>query len=177
MSRETERAPSLQTGPPAGSHRSSKERLIGEVGEAFRINGNQEHAFDNLAAQRLGVNRTDLNCLDIIQRIGPLTAGELATETGLTTGAVTAVIDRLEGAGYARRLRDDEDRRRVIVEGTERFFEAAWGIWGPMKEDWEALMRKHTARELEFLLEFMRESTEVGGRHIERLRTALGGDS
>jgi DNA-binding MarR family transcriptional regulator len=167
---------SAQTGSGDGIHRSPKERLIGELVEAFRINGNQEHAFDNLAAERLGVNRTDLNCLDLIQRIGPVTAGELATETALTTGAVTAVIDRLEGAGYARRVRDDEDRRRVMVEGTEEFYAASWELWGPMKEDWEALMRKHTAQELAFLLEFMLESCEVARRHIERLREALDDD-
>jgi DNA-binding MarR family transcriptional regulator len=152
--------------------RQSKNWLIDELGRQFRLNGNQEHAFDNLAAERLGVNRTDLNCLDIIQRVGSLTAGELATQSGLTTGAVTAVVDRLERAGYVRRVRDDEDRRRVMVEVTPEFQQLAWEIWGPMKDDWDALMRRHTNDELEFLLGFMRESTEVGLRNIERLRDA-----
>jgi DNA-binding MarR family transcriptional regulator len=154
--------------------RQSKNWLIEELGEQFRMNGNQEHAFDNLAAQRLGVNRTDLNCLDIIQRIGSMTAGELAVQSGLTTGAVTAVIDRLEEAGYVRRVRDDVDRRRVMVEVTPEFQELAWEIWGPMKDDWEALMRRHTNDQLQFLLEFMRDSTDVAQRHIERLREAQG---
>jgi DNA-binding MarR family transcriptional regulator len=154
--------------------RQSKNWLIEELGQQFRMNGNQEHAFDNLAAQRLGVNRTDLNCLDIIQRIGSMTAGELAVQSGLTTGAVTAVIDRLEEAGYVRRVRDDVDRRRVMVEVTPEFQELAWEIWGPMKDDWEALMRRHTNDQLQFLLEFMRDSTDVAQRHIERLREAQG---
>ncbi|MGH2994196.1 MAG: hypothetical protein ACRDL1_11760 [Solirubrobacterales bacterium] len=59
-----------------------------------------------------------------------------------------------------------------MVEGTPELHEKAWEIWGPMKEDWDALMRGPTNRELEFLLEFMRESTEVILRHIERLREA-----
>jgi DNA-binding MarR family transcriptional regulator len=150
--------------------RKSKNWLIHELGREFRLNGNQEHAFDNLAAERLGVNRTDLNCLDIIQRVGSLTAGELAVQSGLTTGAVTAVVDRLERAGYVRRVRDNEDRRRVMVDVTPEFQELGWEIWGPMKDDWDALMRRHTNDELEFLLGFMRESTAVGLRHIERLR-------
>jgi DNA-binding MarR family transcriptional regulator len=154
--------------------RQSKNWLIEELGQQFRMNGNQEHAFDNLAAQRLGVNRTDLNCLDIIQRTGSMTAGELAVQSGLTTGAVTAVVDRLEEAGYVRRVRDDVDRRRVMVEVTPEFQELAWEIWGPMKDDWEALMRRHTNDQLQFLLEFMRDSTDVAQRHIERLREAQG---
>jgi DNA-binding MarR family transcriptional regulator len=153
--------------------RQSKSWLIHELGQQFRVNGNQEHAFHNLAAERLGVNRTDLNCLDIIQRIGSVTAGELATQSGLTTGAVTAVLDRLEKAGYVRRVRDDVDRRRVMVEVTPTLQELAWEIWGPMKDDWDALMRRHTNEELEILLEFMRQSTDVALRHIERLRETV----
>jgi DNA-binding MarR family transcriptional regulator len=150
--------------------RQSKNWLIQELGQQFRINGNQDDAFDNLAAEQLGVNRTDLHCLDIVQRVGSVTAGQLATETGLTTGVVTAVIDRLERAGYVHRVRDNEDRRRVMVEVTPELRERAWEIWGPMKDDWDALMRRYTSDELKFLLEFMRESTEVERRHIERLR-------
>jgi DNA-binding MarR family transcriptional regulator len=157
--------------------RESKNWLIDELGREFRVNGNQEHAFDNLAAERLGVNRTDLNCLDIIQRVGSVTAGQLAAESGLTTGAVTAVLDRLERAGYVRRVRDDVDRRRVMVEVTPRFQELAWEVWGPMKDDWDALMRKHTNDELEFLLGFMRESTNLSLRHIERLREEKGAEA
>jgi DNA-binding MarR family transcriptional regulator len=157
--------------------RESKNSLIHELGREFRVNGNHEHAFDNLAAERLGVNRTDLNCLDIIQRVGSVTAGQLAAESGLTTGAVTAVLDRLERAGYVRRVRDDVDRRRVMVEVTPSFQELAWEVWGPMKDDWDALMRKHTNDELEFLLGFMRESTNLSLRHIERLREEKGAEA
>src|SRR4051794_7437521 len=72
---------------------------------------------DELAAQLLGINRTDLRCLDVLQRAGaPLSAGELADELLVTTGAITALIDRLERAGYIRRVTDPNDRRRVLVE-------------------------------------------------------------
>lgn len=158
------------------SRQSPKQALIDELGELFRISGNQENAFDNLAAQKLRVNRTDLNCLDVIQRIGPLTAGELATETGLTTGAVTAVIDRLERAGFARRTRDSHDRRRVMVEGTRRLFEEAMAIWGPMKAEWDAIMAKRTTAELELLRGFLEDGIAAGSRHAERLRSELDAD-
>src|SRR5438270_8749054 len=96
--------------------RKSKRELVDELIREFRISGNQDSAFDNLAAQRLGVNETDLHCLNIIENRGGLTAGELAAQSGLTNGAITGVLDRLERAGYARRVADPADRRRVNVE-------------------------------------------------------------
>src|SRR4028118_2100776 len=71
--------------------------------------------FNQAVADRLGMNPTDLQCLNILSETGPVAAGQLAQETGLTTGAVTGVIDRLERAGYAWRERDPKDKRRVIV--------------------------------------------------------------
>ncbi len=148
----------------------SKQKLIEDLGEAFRISGVQDIAFDTVAAESLGINRTDLNCLDIIERHGGITAGQLATEAGLTTGAVTAVIDRLERAGYARRVRDAADRRRVKVEVTPEFIEKAKAIYWPLFEEWQEMMNRFTADELRTMLGFMREGNEVKPRHIERVR-------
>jgi DNA-binding MarR family transcriptional regulator len=151
--------------------RKDKKELIGELISEFRASGNQDSAFDNLAAERLGVNRTDLHCLNIIQNAGGLTAGELAAESGLTTGAVTGVIDRLERAGFARRVPDPEDRRRVKVEVTPKFYARADKIWGPMAAEWESsLCTGFTAEQLERVIEFLRATNEIGRKHHERLR-------
>src|SRR5882762_8719381 len=107
------------------SSRPTKQTKIDELVDAFRVSGNQDRAFDNLAAQRLGVNLTDLHCLNVIERRGSVTAGELAADAGLTSGAITGVVDRLERAGYARRERDPDDRRRVGVAVTPAFHAAA----------------------------------------------------
>src|SRR5580704_7571392 len=72
--------------------------------------------FDERTAKKLKLSRTDMRCLDLIGRLGPMTAGRLAEESGLTTGAVTFILDRLEEAGMVSRRRDTEDRRRVWVE-------------------------------------------------------------
>src|SRR5271157_6252104 len=72
--------------------------------------------FNEGLAKKLKLSRTDMRCLDLIGRLGPLTAGRLAEESGLTTGAVTFILDRLEAAGMVTRRRDTEDRRRVWVE-------------------------------------------------------------
>lgn len=73
--------------------------------------------FTTQVAERVGLSATDHKCLDLAVRAdGPLTAGQIAERSGLSTGAVTGVIDRLERAGYVRRVRDPDDRRKVLVE-------------------------------------------------------------
>lgn len=149
---------------------SPKQQLIEELITAFRAGGNQDSAFENLAAERLGVNRTDLHCLNAIENAGGLTAGELAAEVGLTSGAVTGVVDRLERAGFACRVPDPADRRRVKVEVTPEFYARAERIWGPLAAEWEAtLASRFTAVELTRITEFLRLTNEVGRRHLERL--------
>ncbi len=149
---------------------SPKRQLIEELITAFRASGNQDSAFENLAADRLGVNRTDLHCLNAIENAGGLTAGELAAEVGLTSGAVTGVVDRLERAGFARRVPDPADRRRVKVEVTAEFYARAERIWGPLAAEWEAtLASRFTAAELTRITEFLSLTSEVGKRHLDRL--------
>jgi DNA-binding MarR family transcriptional regulator len=71
-------------------------------------------------AEQMGVSATDYKCLDIVMRVeGRLTAGQIAKMSGLSTGAVTGVIDRLEKHGFVRRVRDPHDRRKVLVEVTK----------------------------------------------------------
>src|ERR671931_793014 len=113
-----------------------KRELVAELISEFRVSGNQDSAFDNVAAELLGLSRTDLHCINIIENSGGLMAGELAAEAGLTTGGVTGGIDRLERAGYARRVSDPADRRRVRLEVTPKFYARADRIWGPVAKDW-----------------------------------------
>jgi DNA-binding MarR family transcriptional regulator len=153
------------------SYGRPKRELIDELISEFRISGNQDSAFDNLAAERLGVNRTDLHCLNIIENSGGLTAGQLAAEAGLTTGAVTGVIDRLERAGFARRVPDPGDRRRIKLEVTPKFYARADRIWGPLKADWDSrLGRRFTTGDLERLIEFLKATNELSREHLERVR-------
>ncbi len=149
---------------------SPKKKLIEELIAAFRASGNQDTAFENLAADRLGVNRTDLHCLNAIENAAGLSAGELAAAVGLTSGAVTGVVDRLERAGFARRVADPDDRRRVKIEVTPEFYARAAPIWGPLAAEWEkSLADRFTAAELTRIGEFLQLTTEVGKRHLDRL--------
>ena len=150
--------------------RRKKSELIDELVREFRTSGNQDDAFDNLAAQRLGVNETDLHCLNIVENAGGITAGKLAVLSGLTTGAVTGVIDRLEHRGFARRVSDPEDRRRVRIEVTRAFYARADKLWGPVRADWGAAMAKFSNEELELITAFLRATNEIGRRHLDRVR-------
>src|ERR1700722_9954215 len=72
--------------------------------------------FDERVAKKFNLSRTDMRCLDLLGRRGPMTAGQLAEESGLSTGAVTFLLDRLEEAGMVKRRRGTDDRRRGWVE-------------------------------------------------------------
>lgn len=156
---------------PESTPPRSKKELVRRLIREFRASGNQDDAFDSLAAERLGVSESDLRCLNIVENNGGISAGELAGQAGLTAGAVTGVIDRLEKFGYARRVADPADRRRVTVEVTPAFYEAAERIWGPMAAEWQAMLSKRfTIEELERITAFLRATNELGRRHIDRLR-------
>ena len=106
----------------------------------------------------------------MIERRGSVTAGELATEAGLTTGAITGVIDRLERAGYARRERDAADRRRVTVAVTPAFYAAAADVWGPVKQDWDRTMAgRFTGEQLDLIVAFLDAAGAITERHVERV--------
>ena len=148
----------------------AKSELIADLIVRYRNAANRDVAFDKLAAERLGVSVTDLHCLNIVESRHGVTAGELAVESGLTTGAVTAVIDRLERAGYARRVRDERDRRKVKVEVTDEFYARANEIWGPVAAEWQAAMaERFTAEELATIVAFLEQVDELGQRHAARL--------
>jgi DNA-binding MarR family transcriptional regulator len=151
---------------------SPKQAKVDRLVDAFRHTGTLDRAFDHRAARRLGLNLTDLDCVSAIQRRGALTAGELAAEAGLTTGAITGVIDRLERAGYTVRERDATDRRRVTVSVTPAFLAAAADVWGPVKQDWDrTLAGRFTGEQLDVIVAFLDAASAITERHIERLST------
>jgi DNA-binding MarR family transcriptional regulator len=147
---------------------SPKQELIGGLIGAFREAGNLDGAFEEAAAARLGIGAGDLRCLNAIENAGGLTAGELSREVGVTSGAVTGAIDRLEAAGFARRVADPADRRRVRIEVTPEFRARAEKIWGPVAADWQRELADHfTAAELQTAIEFLELTNAIGRRHLE----------
>jgi DNA-binding MarR family transcriptional regulator len=152
---------------------SKKREIFSQLIDEVRRSQNATDRFDQAVADSIGVNRTDMRCMDVIEREGPVTAGRLAEATGLTTGAITTVLDRLERAGIARRVRDPSDRRRVLVEATAAAREGAEEYYGPHIELSERLYRRYTVEQLELLLGFVREGREFNEREAARLEARL----
>jgi DNA-binding MarR family transcriptional regulator len=136
--------------------------------------------FDDGVAKKLKLSRTDMRCLELVASRGPLTAGRLAEESGLTTGAVTFILDRLEEAGMVARRRDTEDRRRVWVEIVPAAQERLAGLQQPVAEEMRQVAQHFKAEELAVVRDFMRQAKEVFQRHVTGAVTgdagASGGD-
>jgi predicted transcriptional regulator len=131
--------------------------------------------FHELVGRCLGVSATDRKCLDLLSR-GPVTAGELARFTGLTTGAVTGIIDRLVEAGYAERIRDPDDRRRVLVSRKphSRLDTILPAIFGPLTDDMVIVTSKYTASELGVIADFLARAREVLVANSSRVERKFG---
>src|SRR5262249_50034504 len=129
--------------------------------------------FDQAVADTLGINRTDMRCVDILDREGRLTAGRLAELTGLTSGAITTAIDRLERRGPARRVRDDADPRRVYVELGDEAQTLAEQFYGEHAALAERLFQRYSEKELELLLGFVQGSREFNERKAGELEARL----
>ena len=150
--------------------RQSKQELLDAISDQFRISQNWSDAFDEIASEILGINRTDMRVMDIVSRKGRASAGEVAKEAALTTGGVTAVVDRMEQAGYLKRVRDQDDRRRVWLEPTPKVWERTAEIWGPLSELWQSRAGNLSREELEFILEFLADGNEMMAGEIERVQ-------
>ncbi len=122
--------------------------------------------FDDGLAKKLKLSRTDMRCLDLIGRLGPMTAGRLAEESGLTTGAVTFILDRLEEAGMVARRRDTEDRRRVWVEIVPEARQRLEVLQQPVAEEMRQVAQHFKADELAIVRDFMRQAKEVLQRQV-----------
>jgi DNA-binding MarR family transcriptional regulator len=134
---------------------------------------------DDAVADYLGIHRTAFRCLDILDQEGPMTAGQLAERARLSPGATTALLDRLEQKGLARRTRDTHDRRRVLVEVTPELRKRAEQLYGPPEAAGEPLAI-YTDAQLEFLTAFLRGSVafqEERMRLLEALKTRESADA
>src|SRR5215468_8568266 len=120
---------------------SRNQQLTGEVASAMRALQRAVDRYDELVASHLGINRSDLRCLDLLHEAGTMSAGQLAAGSGLTSGATTRMLDRLERAGYLRRLSDSGDRRRVLVELTPRARKLAAELYGSVEATAAGLRR------------------------------------
>lgn len=121
-------------------------------------------------AERFGLHTTDLECLDLIYLRGQASAGELAKATGLTSGAMTTLIDRLETAGYVVREGDPTDRRRRYVRIRAEAIKPIQAVYKPMQSEMFKLWSSFSARDLRVIADFLSRSTDLSVACVERIR-------
>ena len=154
-----------------GAGRPERAQLAAKFGEGFRKTGSLMQLMGQAAADRIGLNATDLNCLNILSFAGHMTAGELAKATGLTTASITGVADRLEEAGYVRRERDPADRRRVVIQLVfDRALTNVAPVFLPLIQAWQGVVDHYTDDELRLIVDFYGRMEEVIREHVTRLR-------
>ncbi len=112
-------------------------------------------------ARRVGIKATDLECLDLILVDGPATAGEIARRTGLTSGAVTGLIDRLEHQGWVERTADPQDRRKVVVQVRFDKISSIAALYAPMQQAMENLLAAYSEEQLALITDFAERSAEI----------------
>jgi DNA-binding MarR family transcriptional regulator len=158
--------------PPSGAEWSPERRLLAMAfAQGMRKTGSLFQLMGQSAADRIGINATDLNCLNILSFSGNMTAGELARATGLTTASITGVIDRLEAAGFVTRERDQADRRRVVVAIVlEKALSEVASVFAPMVAEWQDLAGRYSDDELRLIVEFYDHMEQILRKHLARLR-------
>jgi DNA-binding MarR family transcriptional regulator len=144
--------------------------LAEQVATEIALFQNATGAVDMAAGAVLCLNPTDLRCLGRLYARGPSTAGELATACGLSRGAMTTALDRLEHAAYAKRVRGETDRRKVVVEVTPRALERMESIWGPIARAGMSQLAEFSDGQLSFLLDFLRRGRELQESQARRIR-------
>ncbi|AME06505.1 MarR family transcriptional regulator [Bacillus siamensis] len=138
--------------------------------QLFRKMATRTILFHQAAAQSLGLFPTDLKSADILNEAGPMTAGELGKKTGLSTGSVTALIDRLEKAGYVMRKKDPEDKRRVIIVPLTAGKANVKQLFSSLSQSTISLCRQYKEEELHLIFDFLKKVTDIMEDELEKLK-------
>jgi DNA-binding MarR family transcriptional regulator len=149
--------------------RESLEELRAALGEESQAHQAAVDAVDAAAAARLGVNRTDLRCLEILFGQESVLPSRLGAALGLTTGSVTAMLDRLERLAYVTRTPDPDDRRRTQVRITPEAARLVQEIYGPIATEGADEFATYTAAELATILDHLRRARALQDRHRTRI--------
>lgn len=119
---------------------------------------------------RFGLNATDHKCLDITRNEGPVTAGRLAELTGLTTGAITVMLDRLEKARFIKRSRDPNDRRKVVVKLTDDANRKLAPLFEPLQRAMKSLHTGYSVEQLATILDYQRKGIQILREATDKMR-------
>ncbi|MBA8952191.1 MarR family winged helix-turn-helix transcriptional regulator [Actinomadura namibiensis] len=144
---------------------------------AIRELHTETEALFDAVAERYGLNRNDLRCLELLQREGEMRAQRLAVLSHLSPAAVTKVVDRLVAAGYATRRQSAEDRRAQIIGVSERHADLRAVIWDPVHDDAVAVLESVSPQELHAVASVIHRLAEVNRTHALRNSASPEGDT
>ena len=157
--------------------KAKRNELLAAVGMAMREISGLSVLHSHAMAAALGINSTDLECLDLVMLRGKMTAGELAEMTGLTTGAITGVIDRLEKVHFVSRERDSTDRRKVFVDVLPSVQENLNPLGEPMQAAVFGVLAKYKDRDIQLLLEILLQLQAAGLSAIKEVKERAAAES
>jgi DNA-binding MarR family transcriptional regulator len=151
--------------------RKNRDTLVEEiVGQLARRHSTAAVLFHHVVAERLGLGPTDHKCLDLVREHGAMTGSELVAITGLTSGAVTGVVARLEAAGFLRREPDRNDGRKQILRPVVHRASEIHDVLAPVRRDLTVLLESFDASQLTAVAGFLSHATEAVHRQMAMLR-------
>jgi DNA-binding MarR family transcriptional regulator len=143
------------------STRKNRAALVGTMFTELRRMVANSVLFNQRMADRLKINPTDLQFINLLDIDGPATPGRLAERSGLTTGGVTVVLDRLERHGIVKRELNPADRRSSLVTVLPKFLRSAEGAYAKVADATDALLAQFSDRELAVIVRFLQKANET----------------
>lgn len=149
---------------------NAKQAMIAAISDMSRQFSTSTVLFHTALADRMGLNPTDHKCVDVLLQRGSMTAGQLAEVTGLTTGSITTALDRLEKAGFIKRVADPQDRRKVILEVIPDRLPEMGLLFEGLVTAYMQMLDSYSEAELSMILEFLNKTVQITDEQAQRLR-------
>jgi DNA-binding MarR family transcriptional regulator len=162
---------------PSKTKANRRAALSAAAQKALRAVCAQTALVRNGLAARMGLHSTDMACVEWLHTEPLLTPGDLARRTGLTTGAITALIDRLERANVAGRLQHPDDRRSLVVEPMPHGVALMRELTGPLTRKMDELNSRYTEAQLTVVVDYLTRARELAAAHAQWLRDGGAGQS
>ncbi len=153
--------------------KSNRRELLGKLWDLGRTMSTQTVFLHQAIAQSVGLNATDTKCIDLILRAdGVVTAGQLADLTGLTTGAITHILDRLEKRRFIQRVRDTRDRRKVFIRVRAESLKPLIPKYEAIGAAYMSLVDRYSDQQLQLICDYLEKTSEVSQRQLAQIIAA-----
>lgn len=155
----------------SSSKKTNRRKLLAKLWDLGRTMSTQTVFLHQVIAQSVGLNATDTKCIDLIVRRpdGSVTAGWLSEMTGLTTGAITHILDRLERRGFIERVRHTQDRRKVLIQVRPESLEPLIPKYEAMGKAYMSLAEQYGDKELELICDYLEKTSEVSESELAKM--------